>query len=108
MLNGFEVARDTLAVDAIREVGPNGFFLQHEHTMQHWRDEIFHSKMFDRLNWDAAMSRPVRGVEEKAKLVAQELMARETEPPLSPEQERAVDEVVAEAWVKRRELRQVQ
>jgi hypothetical protein len=31
-------------------------------------------------------------------------MQRETEPPLSLDQEKAIDEIVAEAWAKRREL----
>ena len=63
--------------------------------------------MFDRLNWDAAVSQPVRGIEERAKLVAAELMQKETIPPLTPEQEWAIDEVVAGAWAKRRELGQL-
>jgi hypothetical protein len=49
----------------------------------------------------------VRGIEERAKLVAAELMRKSTSPPLSPEQEHAIDAVVAEAWAKRRELGQV-
>jgi hypothetical protein len=34
-------------------------------------------------------------------------MRKATSPALSPEQEQAIDEVVAEAWAKRRELGQV-
>ena len=107
MLKGFEVSKETLAVDVIKEIGPNGSFLAHKHTVTHLRDELFASRMFDRLNWDAAVNQPVRGIEERAKVVAAELMQRETEPPLTREQEKAIDEVVAEAWRKRRELGQV-
>jgi trimethylamine--corrinoid protein Co-methyltransferase len=107
MLKGFEVSRETLALDVIKEIGPGGSFLEHSHTLKHFREELFVSKMFDRLNWDAAINQPVRGIEERAKAVAAELMTKETQPPLTPEQERAIDEVVAEAWAKRRELGQV-
>ncbi len=107
MLQGFEVSEETLAVDAIKEVGPHGTFLQHEHTIAHFRDELFPSRMLDRLNWEAAVGQPVRGIEEKARAVAAELMQKETQPPLSREQERAIDDVVAEAWAKRRELGQL-
>ena len=107
MLQGFEVNEETLAVDVVKQVGPGGSFLGHEHTASHFRDELFVSRMFDRLNWDAAVNQPVRGIEEKAKLVAAELMQKETEPPLTPEQEQAIDEVVAEAWAERRAARQV-
>jgi trimethylamine--corrinoid protein Co-methyltransferase len=107
MLKGFEVSPATLAVDVIKQVGPNGTFLNHDHTLRHLREELFPSKMFDRLNWSAAFEQPVRGIEERAKRVAVELMRKETVPPLRPEQERAIDEVVAEAWAKRREPGQV-
>jgi trimethylamine--corrinoid protein Co-methyltransferase len=107
MLKGFEVTPETLAVDVIKEIGPNGSFLQHEHTLRHLRNEIFPSNLFERLNWSAAHGQPVRGIEERAKLVAAELMRKATSPALSPEQEQAIDEVVAEAWAKRRELGQV-
>jgi len=104
MLKGFEVTPETLAVNAIKDIGPNGTFLEHEHTLHHLREEIFPSKMFDRLNWDAAINQPVRGIEERARRVAAELMGSETTPVLSRAQEQAIDEVVGEAWAKRREL----
>jgi trimethylamine--corrinoid protein Co-methyltransferase len=107
MLGGFDVTQETLAVDAIKDIGPNGTFLEHEHTLQYLREEVFPSKMFDRLNWSAAIDQPVRGIEERAKLVAADLMQKEAAPPLSPDQERAIDEVVVEAWAKRGELGQV-
>jgi trimethylamine--corrinoid protein Co-methyltransferase len=107
MLNGFEVNKDTLAVEVIKQVGPNGNFLDQEHTLNYLRKEVFPSKMFDRLGWSAAAERSVHGIEEKAKLVAADLMRKASPPPLSPEQEAAIDQVVVEAWRKRRELGQV-
>jgi trimethylamine--corrinoid protein Co-methyltransferase len=107
MLQGFEVTSETLAVDVIKQIGPNGTFLDHEHTLRHLRKELFPSKMFDRLNWAAALDQPLRGIEDRAKVIAAELLRMETPPPLDSDQERAIDEVVAEAWVKRRELGQV-
>ncbi len=107
VLRGFEVNRETLAAEVIGEVGPNGTFLEHEHTLKHLRDEILPTSMFDRLNWDAAVNRPTRGIEERAKQVAAELMKKETAHPLSLHQERAIDEVVSEAWAKRAELGQL-
>jgi trimethylamine--corrinoid protein Co-methyltransferase len=107
MLQGFEVTPETLAVDVIKQIGPNGTFLDHEHTLRHLRKELFPSKMFDRLNWAAALDQPLRGIEDRAKVIAAELLRMETPPPLDSDQERAIDEVVAEAWVKRRELGQV-
>jgi trimethylamine--corrinoid protein Co-methyltransferase len=107
MLKGFEVTEETLAIDAIKDIGPNGTFLEHDHTLYHLRNEVFPSKMFDRLNWSAAVNQPVGGIEEKAKLLAAKLMQTESASPLTPEQERAIDDVVAEAWTKRRESGQL-
>jgi trimethylamine--corrinoid protein Co-methyltransferase len=107
MLRGFEVNPETLAVDVVKGVGPQGTFFEHQHTLRHLREVVFPSTMFDRSNWAAVMGQSVRGIEEKAKRVAAELMRKETVSPLSPDQERAIDEVVAEAWAKRRELGQV-
>ncbi len=107
MLQGFEVTPETLAVDIIKQVGPNGTFLDREHTLRHLRSELFPSKMFDRLNWAAALDQPVRGIEERAKRIAADLMRKDATPCLSADQERAIDEVVVEAWAKRRELGQV-
>jgi trimethylamine--corrinoid protein Co-methyltransferase len=102
-LRGFEVNPETLAVEVIRDVGHNGQFIGHEHTLRHLREEVLATKMFDRLNWAAATNQAVRGIEEKAKLVAAELMNQEYDPVLTPEQEAAIDAVVAEAATKRRE-----
>jgi trimethylamine---corrinoid protein Co-methyltransferase len=104
ILNGFEVNSETLAVDLIKNVKPNGNFLEQEHTLKYLREEMFSSKMFDRLGWTAAEKRPSGGMEEKAKRIAADLMARETPPLLTPEQESDIAFVVDEAWAKRREL----
>jgi trimethylamine--corrinoid protein Co-methyltransferase len=106
-LRGFEVNAETLAVDVIREIGPNGNFMAHDHTLRHLRDEVLATKMFDRLNWGASVDQDVRGTEARAKRIAAELMSRETEPILTREKELAIDAVVAEAAAKRRELGQM-
>lgn len=44
---------DTLAVDAIDEAGIGNNFLSLEHTYEHFREEIWQPKFFNRLMWDA-------------------------------------------------------
>lgn len=48
ILAGFTINDDTLALDVIREVGPGGMFLDHEHTIEHFRDEMFFPNLFRR------------------------------------------------------------
>jgi trimethylamine---corrinoid protein Co-methyltransferase len=107
LLNGFEVSDETLGVDVIKEIGPSGSFMAHEHTLRHLRDEKDPSKLYSRLAWTAANASSTLKLEEKAKQTAATLMQRETQRPLTGDQERAIDEIVVEAWAKRKELRQL-
>jgi len=46
------VNEDTLAIDAIRQVGPGGSFLEHDHTIRHFRKELYFPKLFQRQTID--------------------------------------------------------
>ena len=48
VLRGITITDDTLAVDVIREVGHTGNFLQHDHTLSHFREELFFPDLFRR------------------------------------------------------------
>ncbi len=52
VLAGIDVSDDTLAVDVIRQVGHGGSFLQHDHTVSHFRRELFFPKLFRRQTID--------------------------------------------------------
>ena len=39
LIKGFEINRETLAIDVIREIGPDREFLSHEHTLKHFKQE---------------------------------------------------------------------
>jgi len=52
VMEGITVNDDTLAVDAIREAGHGGNFLSHTHTVQHFRQEMFFPKLFQRQTID--------------------------------------------------------
>jgi trimethylamine---corrinoid protein Co-methyltransferase len=50
MAAGICVDENDLAVEVIREVGPQGQFLDHEHTFHHMRTELRYSKLVSRMN----------------------------------------------------------
>lgn len=52
IIRGIEVSDETLAVDVIRGVGYGGDFLSHEHTVEHFRREMFFPKLFTRQTID--------------------------------------------------------
>ena len=48
VLEPIAVNEDSLAVDVIRQVGPGGSFLEHDHTVRHFRKELYFPKLFQR------------------------------------------------------------
>ena len=61
-LSGFEVSDEHLALDVIDKVGPGGHFLDQEHTMKHFRSELWRPKFFTRQpfeKWKEAGSKKV-------------------------------------------------
>lgn len=51
LMAGIEVNEETLALDLINEVGPDGNYLATEHTLHHFREE-FQPRFIDRHNYD--------------------------------------------------------
>ncbi len=101
MLRGFEVTPETLALDAVAEVGPGGSFLEHEHTLGNFRRDIWVSDLVERLPWESWSAQEVRGLEEKARAKAERIIAEHHPEPLDPAQVREIDRIVAAA---RREI----
>ena len=46
MWQGLEISADQMAIDLIREVGPNGNFLAHQHTVDNCRTQVWNSRYF--------------------------------------------------------------
>lgn len=48
IMRGVTVDEETLAYDVIEEIGPQGNFLVHEHTIEYFRDEFYRPTLSDR------------------------------------------------------------
>ena len=62
LLMGFDVSEEHLAIDVIKNVGPGGHYLLQSHTMNHFRKELWRTKIFTRQameNWREAGSKDV-------------------------------------------------
>jgi len=97
MLKGVDVTEETLAFEEIKRVGPGGEFITSPHTLAWFRESCFFSDLFEHLPWETVHSPGHPSIEERAADRARELMEREPEPVLTPEQEREIDEVVKRA-----------
>lgn len=93
LLRGVKVDGETIARELIEEVGPCGNFLACEHTMAHFREEIYESDILCRVQrekWEAAGG---KALQDAAGERAEMLIARATPPELTAEQERELDEI---------------
>jgi trimethylamine--corrinoid protein Co-methyltransferase len=100
MLRGIEVSDASLALDAITRVGPGGNFLADDHTLDHLMEEVDRSELFSCYPWDEGHAPDWQDAVARARRIAREKMSAEYPPALKPDQERQIDEIVAEAAAK--------
>jgi trimethylamine--corrinoid protein Co-methyltransferase len=58
VLAGISVNDETLALEVIREIGPGGNYLQHDHTVRFFRQELFFPRLFRRQSLDEWSANP--------------------------------------------------
>ena len=103
-VTGFEVSDETIDVHAIRGVGVGGNYLAQEATAAQFRDLLNLSPFFEVSPWGSG-----KGLDESsrwermAREKAVELLAADTDAPLTPDQEAEVNAIVKEAEAKLRE-----
>lgn len=75
MARGIEVNDETLAVDVIKEVGPGGNFLEHEHTFRHFRRECWFPKLTVRHAYETWQAMGARDMRQRANEEARRILA---------------------------------
>lgn len=91
---GLEVTPETLAVDAVRQVGPGGDFLASRHTARHVRSAQWRPTILNRLGrqrWEEEGGLDLR---ERARRKALDLLARHEPVPLDGDVSRRIDALV--------------
>jgi trimethylamine--corrinoid protein Co-methyltransferase len=89
VVRGVEVNDDTLALDAIDEVGPGGHYLLSDHTVRHMRSEFYYpSDVVDRQGWEMWQQDGALDAQARAKLIARDILAHHQPEPLDPDVER--------------------
>jgi trimethylamine--corrinoid protein Co-methyltransferase len=83
LMNGIPVTRETLAVDVIDEVGPGKHYLQHKHTLKHFRN-VRYSKLFERMIYGQWEKGGGKRFEERLRDATKQAMEHEPKP-LPPE-----------------------
>jgi trimethylamine--corrinoid protein Co-methyltransferase len=88
------VDEETIALDAIRQVGIGGNYLGQRHTRRHMK-EVWRPRLLDRTMWDAWVASGREGAYEKATALAEQLLAEHTPVPLGAEARGVIERVSA-------------
>jgi len=96
ILRRTEVNDDTLAVEVIKEVGPEGNFLGHKHTLKHIRNEIYMPRLFDRTS-ETLWMKTRKSAHELAREKAQRILKEHHPKPLSNDVQAKLSEIVKTA-----------
>ncbi|MFB3892111.1 MAG: trimethylamine methyltransferase family protein [Phycisphaerae bacterium] len=94
---GFEVDDELLALDLIDQLGPGGTFIDQEHTVKHFREEVWMPTILDRQYWQQweDAGRPDTAARAREKLRA--LLAAYKPCPLPDSVEKDVRRIVEDA-----------
>ncbi len=97
---GVVVDEETLALDAIDEVGPTGSFLQHPHTMRHYK-EPFYSKLLDKGPYSLWEKNGRLSLEDKAAGEVDRVLEAHTVEPLPEAVQEKIKAIVEQeqAWI---------
>jgi trimethylamine--corrinoid protein Co-methyltransferase len=90
---GVEVNDETLAIDVIEELGPTGSYLDHEHTLRHFR-EPFYSKLADKNQYSVWHKRGAKTMEDRASEMVDSILAEHQPEPLPAEVQKAIKNIV--------------
>jgi len=102
IVRGFEVNADALATQVVRQVGPGGNFLAEEHTVEHFRKELWlPGTAWTRETWDAWAAGGNLSMAERIKNEVKRILDSHKSEPLEAETAKQVDAIVETA---RREL----
>jgi ABC-type molybdate transport system permease subunit len=97
LLRGFEVSTDTLALPLIEKVGIGGSFLAERHTRDHFRQEFWFPKSFDRRRWEAWQADGGKTLADWARERKRQILAEHQPDPVAPDLARELDRIVAAA-----------
>ena len=96
-LEPFEVNAETLAVDAIREVGPGGHFFGTAHTMERYQTAFYAPLLSNWDNHETWLESGAITTEQRAHQIWKQLLAEYQQPDIDP----AIDEALQD-YVERR------
>jgi trimethylamine--corrinoid protein Co-methyltransferase len=94
---GIEVNEDTLAVDVIHNVGPNGHYLREQHTRRHYKTEFWYPKLHDRRNFEEWSEMGKTTMKDRTVARVHDILASHQPSAVKPETEQVIQQVLEQA-----------
>ena len=95
IFRGFTVDGETLAFPVVAEVGPGGNYLTHEHTLAHFRQELWvPRKIWTRDTYDVWTSKGKQFMGERAQERVEQILSTHQPEPLDPALSRELDRIL--------------
>ena len=91
-----EITDETLALDLIDQLGPDGSFLEADHTLAHYRDR-WYPTLIDRLGHSAWQARGATTLAERAAVRVDRILAEHRPTPLPEDAARAIAGILERA-----------
>jgi trimethylamine--corrinoid protein Co-methyltransferase len=103
MTRGVVVDDETLALDVIDEMGPTGHYLQHPHTLRHYK-EPFYSSLFDKGGYAQWRKRGAKTMEQRAAERVEQILESHHAPPLPKDVQEGIAAIVRreQQWIDNR------
>jgi len=95
-MKGLEVSEETLALDEIDRIGPDGDFLGSPHTRKHFRED-WYPKLFERRKYEAWQHDGAKSMRQRAQEKALSLLESHRPEPLPAGVQREIDQLVEQA-----------
>jgi trimethylamine--corrinoid protein Co-methyltransferase len=90
---GVVVDDETLALDVVEELGPTGSYLDHPHTLRHFK-EPFYSRLADKGTYSQWQERGATAMEERAARQVDKILSSHEPEPLPADVQRAIRDIV--------------
>jgi len=91
-----EVNEETLALDVINQIGPDGDFISSKHTRRHFRED-WYPQLFERRNYDGWRKAGEKTMRQRAQEKALKILEEHKPEPLPQDIQDTLNEVVAQA-----------
>lgn len=96
MMEGIQVDKESLAIEAIKRVGPGGYFLDDQHTLTHFR-ENWKPGITDRNTYDTWKAKGASTMGQRAKQKIQDILENHQPQPLPAEIDEQIDKILTRA-----------